>query len=105
VKWLPKPDLSLPKSPSALFDDTELLEILTFDWIQHDNLVALRRAVPGRTDEWPGKNSAYDGRVPSQSGLDSFVTMVQPANLWNLHDPAQRWRLNGPADRGILAQR
>ena len=39
------------------------------------------------------------------SGGKTFVTMMQSANLRNLHDPTHGWRLNRPTDWCVLAQR
>lgn len=61
---IPAAFVSLPRGPSGRFDDTEPLRILTFAWIQHENLAALGRAMPGG-NQWPGKSSAYDGRASS----------------------------------------
>lgn len=95
----------MPKAPSSRSDDKGLRTTLAFNWIRQETLLATR----GDPSE-PGRGMTYiklgaERKVTYRSGGDSFVAVVQSANVRDLADPAQWWGLDRPADWCVLIQR
>ena len=77
--------------------------IVRAGWVRREPIWCVRSTTQksSRTTS-PRREYAKSGVL---SGGKTFVTMMQSANLRNLHDPTHGWRLNRPTDWCVLAQR
>ena len=77
--------------------------IMWADWVRREPLWCVRSTTQkSNRTTCPRREYAKSGVC---SGGKTFVTMMQSANLRNLHDPTHGWRLNRSTDWCVLAQR
>jgi hypothetical protein len=91
------------KLRSNSFGGVEVPPIVRAGWVRREPIWCVRSTTQksSRTTS-PRREYAKSGVC---SGGKTFVTMMQSANLRNLHDPTHGWRLNRSTDWCVLAQR